>query len=99
MSLGITNHGGETVIVVTGVFDGEAAAKLRAMFLASSASAPTSVVIDFSRAREITDIALAALVDARRKGSVQLRIRGLSERHNRMLRFLSPDGDALGEGR
>ena len=100
MSIGITHDGSETVIVVNDVFDGEAAAKLRAMFMASPASARTSIVIDFTQAREITAIALAALEDARRKDLVQLRFRGLPQRHHRLLRFLSSgDGDEfLGAG-
>ena len=98
MSIGITHDGSETVIVVNDVFDGEAAAKLRAMFMASPASARTSIVIDFTQAREITAIALAALEDARRKGLVRFRFRGLPRRHHRLLRFLSPSDDDESSG-
>jgi anti-anti-sigma regulatory factor len=92
VAIEVTDEGGETVIAISGVFDGDAASKLRALFTRHPIGDRSGVVVDFTRAREITDVGLAALVDGQRTHEVQLRIRGLSQRHNRMLRFLSPDG-------
>jgi hypothetical protein len=88
VAIEVTHRGEETVIAVSGVFDAQAAAKLRALFARPRMA--DGVVIDFSRAREITDVALASLLEGQRTHAVRLRIRGLSQRHDRMLRFLSP---------
>ncbi len=91
MSVGITRNGDECIISVSGVFDAKAASKLQVVL--PSSTAPVNVVIDFSKAREITDTGLAALLETMRGSSAQVRARGLSHRHHRMLRLLSPERD------
>lgn len=83
------------MIAVDGVFDGEAAAKLCALLVDTSFPAPATVVIDFSQAREVTYIALAALLNAPRKEAVRLKVRGLAQRHHRIVRFLASDGSSM----
>lgn len=97
MSIVISQNGSEAVIRVTGAFDGEAAAKLRAIILGASPAVTTSVTVDLTQAREISDIALAAIVSARRNSAVQLRIRGLTHRHDRMLHLLAGEEGSAAE--
>ncbi len=98
MALGITSDAQGSVISVTGVFDAHAAVRLLGMLPHGEESA-NDVVVDFSKAREITDPGLAALVNGTRGSAVRLRARGLSQRHHRMVRLLSPgDADLLVSG-
>jgi hypothetical protein len=87
----LAQNAGETVFEVDGVFDGEAAAKLCALLAEAPPSTLRSVVLDFSRAREVTYIALAALLDEKRREARSVRIRGLASRQRRVLRFLAPE--------
>jgi hypothetical protein len=90
VSFRISYEGGEAVIRVDGLFDAEAAAKLRAILRAESALPAPSAIIDFNKARDISDIALAALVELALPGApVQVRMRGLAARHSRMMRLLA----------
>jgi anti-anti-sigma regulatory factor len=95
VSFEITHDAGEAVIHITGLFDAEAAAKLRSIFMSQSTSPSTQAVIDFTKARDITDIALAALLGVMRDDRLQVRTRGLTARHNRMLRFLSSGNEEV----
>lgn len=81
----LTHNAKETVIAVDGVFDGEAAAKLCALLVDARLPTPAVVVIDLGGALEVSCIALAALLEAKRKDSVEVQIRGLAHRHGRVL--------------
>ncbi len=84
----------EGVVSIRGVFDSSAAARLRAACMESARR--RTVVVDFSHAREITDVALAVLIEqqAAHEGP-RLVFRGLSQRHNRMLRYLGAHNEAV----
>lgn len=74
---------------VEGVFDGAAATIIRAKLIDASSDL---VVLDFGRAREISDSALAVLAGtlvALERPRVILR--GLGQHHERMLRYLHID--------
>ncbi|HET7752305.1 MAG TPA: hypothetical protein VFK85_00225 [Anaeromyxobacteraceae bacterium] len=88
MAIAITQSGRDAVISVQGVFDDAAAARLL-LVLPPSKLGPANVVIDFSKAREITPTGLAALLPAARGDALDLRFRGLCERHHRILKLLS----------
>jgi hypothetical protein len=79
------------VIFVGGVFDAAAAVKLRGLArqLDSAVDGATAVVVDFGRAREVTAIGLAALMDAFADGPRAPRFRGLSQHHRRILQHLA----------
>ena len=93
VSFRITCDAGQSVIHVEGPFEVEGASKLRALLMSQRTSNSTRAVIDFTRARDITDIALAAVVEMVRDERLRVRPRGLSARHSRMLRFLSGDSN------
>ncbi len=88
MGIEVERSGEETIVRVSGVFDVFAAARLTALLVRGATTDGARVVIDFSRVREISDVALATLVDHQDEHQVRLRLRGLSQRHNRMLRYL-----------
>lgn len=87
----------EVVVAIRGLFDAPAAARLRAACMeAARTNHAKRIVVDFSRATEITDIALAILIEQQVAGEgPRLRFRGLSKRHNRMLRYLGSRGEAI----
>jgi len=89
MAIDIAQDGDAMVIAFRGDCDGEAAAKLRAMCREALASCSRSVVVDFTDAREVTAIALASLVEEQYGSRIQ--VRGLSQRHKRLLRLLSAE--------
>ncbi len=90
----------DTVISIRGVFDSPAAARVRAAYMdAARKNAATRFVVDLSRATEITAIALAILVEQQAMAhGPPLTVRGLSKRHDRMLRYLSSFGAAVAAG-
>ena len=84
-----------TVVAVEGTLDPAAATALRDGLTAMPAG--QQVILDFTHARSIEDIALAALADgllADRR--VEVRFRGLSQHHERVLRYLGMDPAAFG---
>jgi anti-anti-sigma regulatory factor len=90
------------VIHIEGVFDGVTGLALRTRVAAGSAR-PT--VLDFSRAREVSDLALVVLARTLAKEGIAARLRGLSHHHERMLRYIglglvtaSHRASALAEG-
>ena len=85
MAIGITRDDQGTFIAVSGLFDAEAAIKLRDLLADQSLS--TGAVIDFSKAFDISDVALAALATMGSKGT--LGFRGISEHQRRLLRYLA----------
>ena len=86
----------EGVIAIRGVFDPGAAARLRAACMEAAGSAVGKpLVVDFSRATEVSDIALAILLEQQvADEGPRLTFRGLSKRHDRMLRYLGAPRDA-----
>ncbi len=80
----------ETVIRVTGVFDRDSAARLRGALTSAWASEPGTVLIDFSLTQEVSDVALAAMLNPLRGGDVRLRFRGLTQRQRQLIRLLAP---------
>lgn len=76
-------------ISVEGTFDPMMASALRATLGRSPTPAP--VVLDFSRAREVSDLAIAMLVHGLAADRIPVRLRGLSLHHARMLRYLGLD--------
>jgi anti-anti-sigma regulatory factor len=82
---------GEAIVSIEGVFDAEAAARLRAMCLdAARTQLLRTVVVDLRAAREVTPVALGVLVEMEAAPEApRIGFRGLSERQRRMLRYLS----------
>jgi hypothetical protein len=73
-------HAGSGVIVVEGTFDVAAASALQQLVRGEPA------VIDFSRARDIHDVALAQLATG--LAGAEVTLRGLPVHHERLLRYL-----------
>ncbi len=48
------------------------------------------MLIDFSLAQEVSDVALAAMLVPIRDGEVRLRFRGLMQRQRQLIRLLAP---------
>ena len=85
-SVASIEEGGRRVIPVGGAFDAPRASALRSR-LAEMSSGP-GVVLDFSHARDVSDVALVVLL----RGLGELRARvwlwGLSQHHQRLLAYL-----------
>jgi hypothetical protein len=77
---------GEPVFRVEGVFDPMAATALRAHLRDGPAVA--RVVLDFTHAREVYALGLAVVCHGLVADGVAVRFRGLSQHHDRMLRYL-----------
>jgi hypothetical protein len=84
----LAENGAETVIAVDGLFDGEAASRLCELYLQPAQVSRSKVVVDLSLAREVTYVALAVLTDLRRGTAGRVHLRGLPQRHSRMLQYL-----------
>jgi hypothetical protein len=78
----------DPIIHIEGVFDPIAGTALGAR-LATGGAQPT--VLDFSRARDVSDLALAVLAHGMAKDGIAARFRGLSHHHERMLRYVGLD--------
>ena len=76
----------ELVIKVEGAFDPIAGSAIRARLAEARRTGP--VVLDFSHAREVSDLGLAVIGQGLVTDRVAVRFRGLSRRHERMLRYL-----------
>lgn len=88
---------GGAVFSITGVFDPMSAVRFRARVAELPPDA--LVVLDFSHAREVSDLALGVLavaIAASPRGRIVLR--GLTHHHERMLQYLGIDSVVL-EGR
>jgi hypothetical protein len=80
----------DSVIRVTGTFDRDAAERLRHALSTTWAADPGAVLVDFSLAREVSDVGLALVAAPLLGGNLRVRFRGLTQRQRRLLRFLSP---------
>ncbi len=77
----------DAVVSTTDAFDPIAASKLRARLSAMPPDA--CVLLDLSRAREISDLALAVLADALATAPhPRVLVRGLTQHQQRLLRYL-----------
>ncbi len=81
------------VIRVEGMFDPMAASALRARLAQARPQRP--IVLDFAHAREVSDLGLAVLAHGLASDGSSVRFRGLSQHHERMLRYLGLDGSLL----
>ena len=89
MALEVTRTAQEVHVRVVGTFDAAAARRLGALLESALDNGTARVTLDFSRAAEVTDVALAAVAGYRPRPPVALRITGLSSRHSRMLDYLA----------
>ncbi len=80
------------VIRVEGMFDPMAASALRARLAHARPQLP--IVLDFAHAREVSDLGLAVLAHGLVSDGARVRLRGLSQHHERMLRYLGLDAAA-----
>lgn len=84
----------DAVFSITGAFDPIAASRVRARLAELSPDA--FVVLDFSRAWEVSDLALAVLAAVLAAPChPRVLLRGLTHHQERMLRYLGVDGSAL----
>jgi hypothetical protein len=79
----------DLVVHVEGTFDPMAASALHARLRDKGSTGP--IVLDFSRAREVYDLALALVVHGLVSDGIRARFRGMSAHHSRMLRYLGLD--------
>jgi anti-anti-sigma regulatory factor len=88
----VSNDRGSTIITLDGTLDSDAASSVRDMLRAAVApeDAQGPIFIDLSRAREITPIGLAALVDES-EALHPVRFLGLSQHTFRILEYLTSD--------
>jgi anti-anti-sigma regulatory factor len=89
MSMAVARQNGETVITVTGSFDGKLALELVDMIKRAADGPASTVVIDLSRVREVKAVALAVLSDLDDAVWTRVRIRGLSLHDQGILRHLT----------
>jgi hypothetical protein len=89
MPVNVSRYGETTTIVVDGSFDVEAMSRLRHVLreLRDTDPRDPEVVVDLGRARDVSAIALAALLEDSRK-LPRLRYRGLSHHSARILDHL-----------
>ncbi len=87
LPVAITRHARDLVVVVSGDFDAEAALAVHDA-VALGGGCGGDVVLDLGQARRVSDSALAAVASAARTRGVALRLRGISEHHQRVLRML-----------
>ena len=84
----------DAILEIAGPFDGPAATRLR-KFLAEL-SPDRSVMLDFSHARDISDLALATLAMALRgPRRPRVLLSGMMRHQERMLRYLGVDGPVV----
>lgn len=79
---------GEIVIRIDGTFDPQAALRLSGWL--GEVPVGAEVILDFSGARELQDLGLAA-VAGRLSGHAPLHVLGLSHHQRRLLRYLGVD--------
>ena len=85
----VFSDGGDTIVQLDeGVLDSEGATRLRELLRTLLAEAKQPIVVDLSRSREVTPIALAALVDDFERLR-PVRFRGLSQHASRVLAHLT----------
>ena len=77
------------VIPIDGIFDTEAASALRKRLQETPPTEP--VMLDFSRARDVYDFALAVIAHALASEGISARYRGLMHHQERMLNYLGFD--------
>ncbi len=80
---------GPHVISIEGVFDTRAASALRNRLLEMTAVEP--ITLDFSRARDVYDFALAVIAHGLASDGITARYRGLLHHQERMLNYLGYD--------
>lgn len=80
---------GETVLSVEGSFDPMTAHELHARLSAARCAAP--VVLDFHKVVEVHDLGIAVLAHGLARDGIPVRFRGLSQHHERILRYLGFD--------
>jgi hypothetical protein len=86
--------GGDAVIWIAGTFDAIAAMRLGATL--AELTPEGAAVLDFSRAQEVTDLALGVLATAISESRhPRLVLRGLTHHHERMLQYLGIDALVL----
>lgn len=83
----------EILLLVEGVLDPMAATDVRSRI--ARADPASTVILDFSRVRAVQDLGLAVLAHGLAACRSRVRLRGLSLRHERMLRYLGFDATAL----
>jgi hypothetical protein len=83
----------DVVIPIEGAFHPMAAAALRTRI--GTLRSAARLVIDFTRAREVSDLAIAVLAHGLVSDRVAVRLRGLSQHHERMLRYLGIEVAAM----
>jgi hypothetical protein len=95
MHAGVDGESFDTVFSITGAFDPIAASRCRAGLAALPPDA--CVLLDFSRAWEVADLALAVLAtELATPHHPRVLFRGLTQHQERMLRYLGVDGFILG---
>lgn len=81
---------GGAIFSITGVFDPMSAVRFRARLAELPPDAP--VVLDFSHAREVSDLALGVLAAAiAASPRPRIVLRGLTHHHERLLQYLGID--------
>ncbi len=76
-----------TVIPIQGVFDAPAATELLRTIRAAGRR-PEAVVLDFSRARDVYDFAVAVIAHGLASEGISAQYRGLMRHQERMLQYL-----------
>ncbi len=79
----------QRVIPIDGVFDTQAASALRKRLMEEPPAEP--VMLDFSRARDVYDFALAVIAHGLASEGISARYRGLMHHQERMLNYLGFD--------
>ncbi len=85
------SESGEDVFSVEGSFDAVVAYKLRDQIAACRGDLP--IVLDFRCALDIHDLGIAVLADGLIRDGIRADFRGLSQHHERILRYLGFDAD------
>jgi len=80
-----------TVIAIDGIFDTHAASILRKQLTGMAPAEP--ILLDFSRARDVYDFALAVIAHGLASDGITARYRGLMHHQERMLHYLGFGGD------
>jgi anti-anti-sigma regulatory factor len=97
MGFEVFSDAGGTIIRVAGTFDGDTAARLRGLLARVVADHHVkSIVVDLGMAREVTPLALAALVDDSEALRAKVRFRGLTRHAARILSHLAPERKRVG---
>lgn len=85
----------DTIVAIGGTFDNKAAFELRKRIADRPDSGP--VILDFTRARDVDDFALAVVAHGLVSDGVPVRFRGLMHHQERMLRYLARERRAAEE--